>query len=104
MRDAFRNALRKVPGIEPSDWTPRDLRHSLVSLTSGHGIPLEEISRIVGHSGTAVTEAVCRPELPPVIRTPGRAHGARRQLRGLAGPARRSAQPLLTEPPGPAAG
>lgn len=34
---------------------------------------MEEISRIVGHSGTAVTEAVCRPELPPVIRTGARA-------------------------------
>jgi integrase len=44
------------PGIDPSAWTPRDLRHSFVSLLSDNGIPLEEISRLVGHSSTAVTD------------------------------------------------
>ena len=33
-------------------------RHSFVSLLSDSGVPLEEISRLVGHSGTSVTELV----------------------------------------------
>jgi hypothetical protein len=32
-------------------------------------VPLEEISRLVGHSGTTVTELVYRHELKPVIQT-----------------------------------
>lgn len=31
--------------------------------------PLEEISRLVGHSGTAVTEEVYRKQIRPVIQT-----------------------------------
>ncbi|MFF0462921.1 hypothetical protein [Streptomyces mexicanus] len=30
---------------------------------------LEEISRLVGHCGTAVTEEVCRKQTRPVIQT-----------------------------------
>jgi hypothetical protein len=30
-------------------------------------VPLEQISRLVGHSGTAVTEAVYRKQLKPVL-------------------------------------
>ena len=33
------------------------------------GFPLEEISRLVGHSGTAVTEEVYRKQIRPVIQT-----------------------------------
>lgn len=32
-------------------------------------VPLEEISRLVGHSGTTVTELVYRHQLRPVIQT-----------------------------------
>ncbi|MFD2793667.1 hypothetical protein ACFS27_08905 [Promicromonospora vindobonensis] len=32
-------------------------------------VPLEEIARVLGHSGTAVTEKVYRHELRPVIET-----------------------------------
>nr|WP_203957513.1 tyrosine-type recombinase/integrase [Planotetraspora mira] len=48
-------------------WTPRELRHSFVSLLSDSGIPLKEISRLVGHSSTAVTEAVYRKQIRPVL-------------------------------------
>jgi len=67
VRRQFRAALRGVEGIEPEDWTPRELRHSFVSVLSDAGVPLEEISRLVGHSGTAVTELVYRHQLRPVI-------------------------------------
>lgn len=68
-RRAFRSALVGLPGIDPDDWTPRDIRHSFVSLLSDSGVPLEEISRLVGHSGTSVTELVYRHQIRPVIQT-----------------------------------
>jgi hypothetical protein len=37
-----------------------ELRHSFVSALSDAGVPLEEVSRLVGHSGTTVTELVNR--------------------------------------------
>jgi hypothetical protein len=33
-------------------WTPRELRHSFVSLMSSSGVPVEEIARIAGHSSS----------------------------------------------------
>ena len=57
------------PGIDPAAWTPRELRHSFVSVLSDAGVPLEEISRLVGHSGTTMTELVYRHQLKPVIQT-----------------------------------
>jgi integrase len=66
-----RRAFRKVcetAGIG-TNWSPRDLRHTFVSIMSEQGVPAEEIARLVGHSTTATTEAVYRRELRPVIRT-----------------------------------
>ena len=48
-------------------WTPRELRHSFVSLMSSSGVPVEEIARIAGHSGTRTTEVVYRRELRPIL-------------------------------------
>ena len=72
VRRYFRRALADVPGVEPSEWTPRELRHSFVSLLSDAGVPIEEIARLVGHSGTTVTELVYRHQLRPVIQTGAR--------------------------------
>lgn len=72
VRRYFRRALAGVSGVEPSEWTPRELRHSFVSLLSDAGIPIEEIARLVGHSGTTVTELVYRHQLRPVIQTGAR--------------------------------
>lgn len=69
VRRAFRQALKDVDGIDADDWTPRELRHSFVSLLSDGGVPLEVISRLVGHSGMAVTEEVYRKQIRPVIQT-----------------------------------
>lgn len=65
----FRRAPAHVPGIDPSDWTPRELRHSFVSVLPDAGVPVENLSRLIGHSGTTVTELVCRHQLKPVIQT-----------------------------------
>jgi integrase len=50
-------------------WTPRELRHSFVSLMSISGVPVEEIARLAGHSNTRTTEVVYRRELRPVLTT-----------------------------------
>ncbi len=56
------------PGRRPgARWTPRELRHSFVSLLSDNGIPLEEISLLVRHSSTAVTELVYRKQIRPAL-------------------------------------
>lgn len=69
VRRAFRSALRLVPSVVAEDWTPRELRHSFVSLMSAGGTPTEEIARLVGHTDTTTTERVYRHELRPVIQT-----------------------------------
>lgn len=69
VRRYFRRALALVEGVQASEWTPRELRHSFVSLLSDAGVPIEEIARLVGHSGTTVTELVYRHQLRPVIQT-----------------------------------
>lgn len=69
VRRDFRRAIREADGVDPSEWTPRELRHSFVSLLSDNGIPIEEISRLVGHSSTATTEEVYRKQIRPVVQT-----------------------------------
>ncbi|MGL5824140.1 MAG: site-specific integrase [Nocardioides sp.] len=70
VRRAFRARLALVEGIAPADWTPRELRHTFVSLLSDAGMPLEAISQLVGHKGGShVTEAVYRHQIRPVIQT-----------------------------------
>jgi integrase len=65
---AFRQVLdTPAVGMVGKEWTPREMRHSFVSLLSNNGVPLENISRLVGHSGTAVTELVYRHQLRPVL-------------------------------------
>ena len=48
---------------------PRELRHSFVSILSAHGVRIEDISDLVGHSGTTVTETVYRHEIRPALTT-----------------------------------
>ena len=48
-------------------WTPRELRHSFVSILSAHDVRLEDISDLVGHSSTPVTETVYRHEIRPAL-------------------------------------
>jgi integrase len=65
-----RRALRSVAGragLVAEEWTPRELRHSFVSLLSQSGTPIEVIADLMGHEGTRVTEAVYRHQLRPVL-------------------------------------
>ena len=54
-------------GLDAETWTPRELRHSFVSLLSSTGLAIEDISHLVGHANTRVTESVYRKELRPVL-------------------------------------
>ena len=67
VRRGFRR-IATAAGLNAADWTPRELRHSFVSLLSDKGVPIEQIARLVEHTGgSAVTETVYRKQLRPVI-------------------------------------
>jgi integrase len=66
VRRAFRPVVAAA-GMDPKSWTPRELRHSFVSLLSSSGMPIEDIAHLVGHANTRVTELVYRKELRPVL-------------------------------------
>jgi integrase len=65
IRRTFRS-ITKAAGIG-ENWTPRELRHSFVSILSDNGVRIEEIADLVGHKSTVVTEKVYRHQLRPVI-------------------------------------
>jgi integrase len=66
VRRDVRSVLDRA-GLVGKDWTPRELRHSFVSLLSAHDVPIEHISRLVGHTNTVVTETVYRQQIRPTI-------------------------------------
>jgi integrase len=66
VRRSFR-AIVKAAGLVAAEWTPRELRHSFVSILSADGVPLETIAELVGHSDTTVTETVYRHQLQPML-------------------------------------
>jgi integrase len=65
VRRSLRTICRRAGLAE--EWTPRELRHTFVSLLSDNGMAIEEISRLVGHSSSNVTETVYRHQIRPVI-------------------------------------
>jgi integrase len=66
VRRSFRKVV-EAAGLDAGSWTPRELRHSFVSLLSDAGVPIEHISLLVGHSGTTTTETIYRKQIRPVI-------------------------------------
>jgi integrase len=66
VRRAFRKVI-EAARLPPEEWTPREMRHSFVSLLSDSGVALEDIARLVGHNGTTVTETVYRKQIRPVM-------------------------------------
>ena len=67
VRRSFR-AITKAAGIG-EDWTPRELRHSFVSILSDNRVTIETIADLVGHKTTVVTQKVYRHQIKPVITT-----------------------------------
>ncbi|MFC5830843.1 tyrosine-type recombinase/integrase [Nonomuraea insulae] len=66
VRREFRKVISRA-GLVGAEWTPREMRHSFVSLLSDNGMALENIARLVGHTGTAITEKVYRLQIRPVM-------------------------------------
>jgi integrase len=66
VRREFRRVIARA-GLEAEQWTPREMRHSFVSVLSDRGVPIEHISRLVGHKSTTVTEKVYRQQIRPVM-------------------------------------
>ena len=73
-------------------WTPRELRHSFVSILSAHDARLEDITDLVGHSSTSVAETVYRHEIQPALTE----NGTGRE-RHPEGESHRAGLPLLRE-------
>jgi integrase len=65
-RPEFRKITRAA-GLG-TDWVPREMRHTFVSLLSANGMALEDIADLVGHRGTATTETVYRKVIVPELR------------------------------------
>ena len=64
VRRTFRS-VAGAAGLQASEWTPRELRHSFVSLLSSSGVPIEDIAHLVGHASTNVTEKVIARSFGP---------------------------------------
>jgi integrase len=60
-----RDSVTKKAG-RGENWTPREFRHSFVSIMSD---TIEEIADLVGHRTTVTTQKVYRHQLRPVIST-----------------------------------
>lgn len=67
------NVLREFRKITQAaglgtDWVPREMRHTFVSLLSSNGPALEGIANLAGHRGTTTTETVYRKVIVPELR------------------------------------
>lgn len=67
IRRDCRRVVDRTPGLNSAEWTPRETRHSFVSLLSEGGLSIEKIPLLVGHKSTQVTETVYRRQLRPVL-------------------------------------
>ena len=72
-RHNVRRKFRKITQASGlgTEWVPREMRHTFVSLLSSNGTTLEDIADLVGHRGTTMTETVYRKVIVPELR-----HGA----------------------------
>jgi integrase len=97
VRRAFRNVTEHA-GLKAEEWTPRELRHSFVSLLSSAGIPIEDIAHLVGHANTRTTEKVYRKELRPVLRRGAKAmDDLFKAYHGASEPPLRAPRPMRTK-------
>ena len=68
VRRAFRRVVAAA-GMDPMSWTPRELRHSFVSLLSSAGIPIEDIAHLVGHANTRYNGKGLSQGIAPRVKT-----------------------------------
>jgi integrase len=65
VRRMFRT-ITKEAGLG-TDWVPREMRHTFVSLLSARGVPVEAIALLAGHNQTSTTELVYRHQIVPAL-------------------------------------
>ena len=65
VRRMFR-AITEDAGLG-TEWVPREMRHTFVSVLSANGVPVESIALLAGHERTATTESVYRHEIRPAL-------------------------------------
>jgi len=65
VRRSFRS-ITEAAGLG-RNWSPRELRHTFVSLLSAKGVPVESIALLAGHKQTATTELVYRHQIVPAL-------------------------------------
>ena len=65
VRRMFR-AITEEAGLG-TDWVPREMRHTFVSLLSARGVPVEAIALLAGHNQTSTTELVYRHQIVPAL-------------------------------------
>lgn len=101
IRRGFRRIVATA-GLDSSTWTPRELRHSFVSLLSDEGVAIERIARLVGHAGgSTVTEKVYRKQLRPIIDDGATTMDRVFPVRGGSYSPSYSDRPTTSERPGP---
>ena len=66
VRRGFRR-IAKAAGLNAADWTPASCGTASSRCCPTTASRIEKIARLVGHSGTAVTETVYRKQLRPVL-------------------------------------
>lgn len=68
VRRSFRRVC-KAAGVGER-WSPREMRHTFVSIMSDNDVPIEKIADLVGHTGgSRVTETIYRQVIRPVVTT-----------------------------------
>ena len=69
-RHNVRREFRKITQAAGlgTEWVPREMRHTFVSLLSSNGTALEDIANLVGHRGTTTTKTVYRKVIVPELR------------------------------------
>jgi integrase len=65
VRREFRK-ITKSAGLG-TEWVPREMRHTFVSLLSAHDVPVEAIALLAGHNQTSTTELVYRHQIVPAL-------------------------------------
>lgn len=57
VKKSFAKAVKRA-GLDPEKVSPHVLRHTVVTTLADAGTPIEQVSRLLGHSDTAITERV----------------------------------------------
>ena len=62
-------SLPADPSLLEMGWTPREQRHTFVSVLSDSGVDIEQIADAVGHVNSTVTKTVYRHQIADEITT-----------------------------------